>query len=410
MTSYRFGGSDKFITDGNGHEFFQFYMIDKIFSADIVCWSYMNNIPYFIPWMPYDSKGNDGDATKLGQVIKTEGIVSGIINNGITNKTDYIDDTGDFYERLIFDKDTVLKTYQKDTEDSIPTRRAILYEKLKTDDNDKIYLNYRHAIKDDVDDTNQYKLVPNVEGELTFSDKDNHVKTSRILYGSMKIRVKDNSTNVTNFINRLFKRTFESNTLSVNTVNGDTDNPITYYIFRVRMEHDNDDKQKLLWYPLNSFNIKKTDDKVKYQLECDNNVKKWDGKIENASQFFNKNTDNIVFKDKYSNGGLASSVAESKVKREDANGDTVYDDTIGYGNTGIFTNLDFKPYFVVAVTENGCRAVSPVYDFNKVYYIIGLVNINGKHILRIGLVYVLEMQNIMMLVKWMKMMGIKQFQ
>lgn len=393
LTSYRFGGSDKIITDGNGHEFFQFYMIDKIFSADIVCWSYMNNIPYFIPWMPYDSKGNDGDATKLGQVIKTEGIVSGIINNGITNKTDYIDDTGDFHERLIFDKDTVLKTYQKDTEDSIPTRRAILYEKLKTDDNDKIYLNYRHAIKDDVDDTNQYKLVPNVEGELTFSDKDNHVKTSRILYGSMKIRVKDNSTNVTNFINRFFKRTFESNTLNVNAVNGDTDNPITYYIFRVRMKYNDDDKQKLLWYPLNSFNIKKTDDKIKYQLECDNNVKKWDGKIANASQFFNKNTDNIVFKDKNiknANVGLVSSVAESKVKREDANGDTVYDNTIGYGNTGIFTNLDFKPYFVVAVTENGCRAVSPVYDFNKVYYIIGLVNINGKHILRIGLVYVLR--------------------
>ena len=100
-----------------------------------------------------------------------------------------------------------------------------------------------------------------------------------------------------------------------------------------------------------------------------------------------------MFKDKNiknANVGLVSSVAKSKVKREDANGDTVYDETIGYGNTGIFTNLDFKPYFVVAVTENGCRAVSPVYDFNKVYYIIGLVNINGKHILRIGLVYVLR--------------------
>lgn len=394
LTSYRFGKNDEnkgWISDDKGHEFFQFYMIDKIFSADIVCWSYMNNIPYFIPWMPYDSNDNNGDATKLGQVIKTEGIVSGIINNGITNKTDYIDDTGDFHERLIFDKDTVLKTYQKDTEDSIPTRRTILYEKLKTDDNDKIYLNYRHAVDSDVSDTNQYKLVPNVEGELTFSDKDNHVKTSRTLYGSMNIRVKDNSTNVTYFIHPLFKRTFESNTLNVNAVNGDTDNPITYYIFRVRMEHNDDDKNpKLLWYPLNSFGIKKTKDKIKYQLDCDDNVKKWDGKIENGSQFFNKNTDNIVFKDKYSNGGLASSVAKSKVKREDANGDTVYDDTTGYGNTGIFTNLDFKPYFVVAVTENGCRAVSPVYDFNKVYYIIGLVNINGKHILRIGLVYVLR--------------------
>ena len=394
LTSYRFGGSNKRISDDNGHEFFQFYMIDKIFSADIVCWSYMNNIPYFIPWMPYDSKGNDGDATKLGQVIKTEGIVSGIINNGITNKTDYIDDTGDFHERLIFDKDTVLKTYQKDTEDSIPTRRAILYEKLKTDDNDKIYLNYRHAVDSDVSDTNQYKLVPNVEGELTFSDKDSHVKTSRTLYGSMNIRVKDNSINVTNFINRFFKRTFESNTLNVNAVNGDTDNPITYYIFRVRMEHDDDPKNpKLLWYPLNSFDIKKTDDKIKYQLDCKDEVGKWDGKIANGYQFFSKNTDNIVFKDKNIknvNVGLVSSVAESKVKREDANGDTVYDDTTGYGNTGIFTNLDFKPYFVVAVTENGCRAVSPVYDFNKVYYIIGLVNINGKHILRIGLVYVLR--------------------
>lgn len=398
LTSYTFGNNDNehgFISDGK-HEFFQFYMIDKIFSADIVCWSYMNNIPYFMAWMPYDSKGND--AAKLGQVIKTEGIVSGIINNGITNKTDYIDETGDFNERLIFEEDTVLKTYKNDTEDSIPTRRAILYEKPKTDgkvNDDKIYVKYRHATTDDVEDTNQYKLVPNSEGELTFSDKDGHVKTSRTLYGSMNIRVKDNSIVYTNFIRRFFRytfeQTFEANRLDVNAVNGDTDNPITYYIFRVRMKYDDDPKNnKLLWYPLNSFDIKKTDDKIKYQLECNDNVEKWDGKIANGSQFFNKNTDNIVFKDKYSNGGLASSVAKSKVKREDANGDTVYDDTTGYGNTGIFTNLDFKPYFVVAVTENGCRAVSPVYDFNKVYYIMGLVNINGKHILRIGLVYVLR--------------------
>ena len=117
----------------------------------------------------------------------------------------------------------------------------------------------------------------------------------------------------------------------------------------------------------------------------------WDGSTPRAPQVFNKNTLEKHFKDKYDlDSDLVQKSSKSTIVWENEEGAVQTKDTSGYGNTGIFTNLNHKPYFVIAVTENNCRAISPVYDFHVVYYVVGLVEENGQKILRSALVYVLK--------------------
>ena len=38
----------------------------------------------------------------------------------------------------------------------------------------------------------------------------------------------------------------------------------------------------------------------------------------------------------------------------------------GYGTTGSFTPVPNNPVYIIAITENNCRCISPVYDFTRV--------------------------------------------
>lgn len=406
LTPYKFGnvGSNaRWIKDGE-YEFFQFYLIDKIFSPDIVTWAYMSNIPYFLPWYDYDTEPQDRNpdsaGNNLGYVIKTSGIVSGFIKNGITSDNGYIND---FEQRSIFDKETVIKTYNGDTEDSIPTRRCILYQDDKSNKKAEVYLNYKHTYS--VGDSNQFKPVPNREGELDFVDKGGNCETTRTLYGAMKVTLKSTTLNDPLIKNvEIFGKKFTTSvgengdtslTLKVGVSNSDTGNPITYYIFETSMKEtvpeDEPYRTRKLWYPLNDFYAYTSKTPYKYEIDCKDSIKVWDGSTPRAPQVFNKNTLEKHFKDKYDlDSDLVQKSSKSTVVWENEEGAVQTKDTSGYGNTGIFTNLNHKPYFVIAVTENNCRAISPVYDFHVVYYVVGLVEENGQKILRSALVYVLK--------------------
>lgn len=405
LNSYQFGDVDnnkRYIKDGQ-YEFFQYYLIDKIFAPDIVCWSYFNNIPYFRPWYDYDL--DQTDENRLGYIIKTSGILSGIIKNGITSSTQKIID--DFETKVVFDKDTTIKTYASDDEDSIPTRRCILYDGKESED--LVYVNYRHVEKGEIEETNQYKIVPNREGELDFVDKDGSCETTRTLYGSMRVTLKSTTLNDTTIKKvRVFGPIFQTSigeygdkslTLKVNCTNSDTEHPVTYYIFEASMKETVSEGEpyntRKVWYPLNGFNIDTNTDSsnYKYQLKCSDNIKAWDGSTSLAQQFVNKNTLEKHFRDKYKiDKDIAQVSAKSQIEWENEDGEVEYTDTEGYGNTGVFTELEHKPYFVIAVTDNNCRAISPVYDFHIVYYVAGLVESSSswQKILRTALVYVLK--------------------
>lgn len=487
------GGSQQKVNDGT-YQFFGFHLIDKIFTADIVCWSYINNIPYYLPWYDYDEEATD--ANRLGYTIKTDGIMSGIIKNGITNTKPYVTD---FETKSIFEKDSVVKTFNGASEDDIPTKRCILYsdeekdlitgfktgegdnaitysrdansdffdennddkayygwtytvknedgtEEIKTiytdtipnekdttvdiftkdgntltqeeNDtkveevlNDLTYQDYRHVNKNKISDNNQYKSVPNRQGELDFMDAEGNCSLQRTLCGNMRINLLSTTLNDAyvgkkrqnglKFSTLTGENGETSLTLRVNCQNADSDENIKYYLFHVSRKYyvcgDQSDKgeDKLLWYPLNAFEVKTSVTPYKYKLQCDctgDDETKWvwDGSMCKAQHIFNKNTTLKKFKDEDDvQADLVYEKATSNIQWEDSEGETKYENTTGYGNTGIFENLVHEPYFVVAATENGNRTISPVYDFTTVYYVVGLVEINGQKALRVALVYVL---------------------
>lgn len=407
---YKFGdvGNNKmFISDGK-HEFFAFHIIDKIFTVEFVSWAYMSNIPFYLPWYKYDVLSSD--TNKLGYFLKTNGIFSGIVRNG-NSKSGSGNYVTDFEEKLIFGKECTLKTFTSTTEDTIPTKRCILYSEDENVSN-LGYQNYRHVNKGEINDNNQYCIVPNRKGELSFTDCDSNCQVSKEVYGSMKVTLKSDAVaspyNVKKTIGKYYIIKNENQSLSVSCSNSDTEKPITYYLFKASISGNitSVGNDNALWYPLNAFNAETMEtEAVKYTLDCnckeDENASNWvwDGTTSTAAHFFNKNTTKKVFKDENINvegnynGGLCWAGSSSQISYEDSEGNTQYITTWGYGTTGVFTKLENVPYFVVAVTEGGSRAVSPVYDFSVVYYWAGIVESNGQKFLRTALAFVLSPKN-----------------
>lgn len=415
---YEFGdvdGNDQRVRSGE-YEFFGYHIIDKIFKPNIVCWSYINNVPYYLPWYAYD---DESSGVNMGYSVKMEGILSGVVNNGISNTVDSDGFVSDFEQSTVFSKDTPLMTYEGDTDDSIPTRRCILFDRNNGTEGLK-YKDYRFTdkvkyTKDNgltVPINNQFKYVSNSKGEIYFKDNSGSSEAKADLYGSMKVRIL--STTLNQVISSSFWGSFfdkgtgdesdTSLTLRVGCSNGDTDKPITYYIFRASQKQTTDKSDRgsnsVCWYPINAIECEVSEDEssISYSLDChcsDTETPSdwvWDGSTENAAHIFNKNTNVSVFVDKNNeNDGLVAKEAKSGIEYTNSDGETEVRETYGYGQTGVFTELKHLPYFVVAVTENNCRAISPVYDFHTVYYIAGVLEIGdtGTKVLRTALVYVL---------------------
>lgn len=416
IETYEFGnvaGNNGYLRRNN-YGFFSFHLIDKIFAPNIVCWAYMNNMPYYLPWLDYNTKATDKN--RIGYNLTVRGILSGNINNGITSSVDEYGCVDDFEKTEIFSQETPIKTYKNDSEDSIPTRRCILYNREIVDDESLVYKNYKFT--NGVFDANgnvyknQYRLVPNGLGELNFSDKDGNNIITKDLYGAMQIKVlpttlnEDAFTTIETEIGDISTGTGENGdkslTLRVSCSNGDSDNAIKYYIFRASQKQTInsaiDENVKACWYPLNAFECKTVEMTHTYYLDCkctDDDETKWvwDGSTDRAPQMFSKNTLESIFKDtSKSKNDLVDNTVSSTITYEDAESETQIISTKGYGNTGVFTDLKHFPYFVVAVTEDGCRTISPVYDFQNIYYVAGVYwnSKEGPYYLRIALVYVLQ--------------------
>lgn len=161
LETYEFGknGSlNKGLLKLDDKEFFGFHIIDKTFAPDIVCWSYINNIPYFLPWVNYDGGTAEGYSNKLGQSITVEGILSGNINNGVSSGT--IDEYGcvnDFEECTVYSKTTPIITYNGDDENSIPTRRCILNPLFKDLDKSDEIKTYEEQLEEKKEEQKEYK-------------------------------------------------------------------------------------------------------------------------------------------------------------------------------------------------------------------------------------------------------------
>lgn len=389
------------VKSGNS-EFFGFHIIDKRFTSNVICWSYINNVPYYMPWYDYNATSD----IRLGKIISCVGIMSGLINNGVSSSTDENGYVDDFSETKIFSKDTPIKTFNGDDENSIPTRRCILYDRDKTD---LTYRNYRFTTK--VDEINQYRDVPKQQGDLEFSDSSTY-STTKELYGAMKISLTSNTVSHNN--------EDEYITLRVSCSGGDASVPIKYYLFRASQKSPEKMKGEqysthTCWYPLNAFMCENNgEERYKYWLDCkcdgnDESKWTWDGGSDSAQYLFNKNTTTSRFRDPtkiYNDNnkpeagdhdlacfaGTNNGAIWGWTTIENSDGETEDKKSFGCGTTGVFEGLNAMPYFVIAVYDNGNRAISPVYDFSTVYYVIGLMTgeNENEHVLRVALSNVLR--------------------
>lgn len=201
------------------------------------------------------------------------------------------------------------------------------------------YIDYKYTTKDtDLEENNQYVLVPNRTGTFTFSDFEGNCSVENVLYGGMEIEFKSSLSNAEEYKNVL-------------TVGCENPSIVDYYLYNANARY----------YPMNKFEY----DGKEWSLDCYDETTAWNGTKANAQQIFNKNTtatDLSLYKDKYVKQNIL----------------------------GIFENLTPAPYFVVARTSNGCCTMSNVYDFTTIKYYVGIVDYGFKKLLRIGLYDVIK--------------------
>ena len=223
----------------------------------------------------------------------------------------------------------------------------------------------------------QYLTVPNRNNAIKITDK-NACSNSITVYGSMKIVLdEEESYHDIRYIN--VDKMYDMGRLVIN-LEGSSGKGVTYYV----MNCENNEKHNISptgAYPLNYF--KKQEFQIVaggqtiatcYQFDepISENSPLFESNNTNAKYLFAPNTTKQVLQNECDNGIPSESV--------DANGRKVR--TMGYGTTGEFemnqrtrdysdyshrlTNFDGKKVYFVAVTENNCKCISPVYDFAEI--------------------------------------------
>lgn len=287
-TSVRMDGDD------NTEQYFFFHIIDKVLRLNnMIVWSYVDNIPYY----------DEGNTNKRGQFIKMNGLVTGIINNGILDNVD----NPQFPSFELGNEDNIKVRRDNNTdEDSIPTIRYIVNDK------DNTYLNYNK------DNTSDYIRVNKSQDTLSIEDNGN-AYISETIYGDMNISLSS----------------LENNVLTMSLNKGDNNDNNKFYL----IEYNNN-------YPLTGNSLTLT-----------NNVWQKNFNLVQNTDIYNKDiTNNKLYE-------MASAHARGYVPTDD---DETNRDAKGYSTNGVFDiDNNVKRFFIVAVTSNNCRTISPIYDRSK---------------------------------------------
>ena len=300
--------------DGKKQEvYFFFHIIDKVLRFNnMLAWSYVNNIPY--PQINY-----------AGKFINMYGLCTGIIHNGIlpSGNRQFEEFTLGGIENIqVITPEQVMTPNQVMTsngEDDIPTVRYLdkIYE---YEENANIYPNYGGRQK--------YIAVRNRQDTLEINDSGN-AYISETVYGNMKIS--------------LIKK--EDNKITFKIDNGDnTDNNRYYLIEEGNMVNYDTIKNLSTNYPLKNV-----------LLNNDTNMWKY-----NSSNYGIMNY-NIPIEVLYE----CTSTRLKGYTPTDEKPDTT--DSRAYSTNGVFTfNNDNRKFYVVAVTSNNCRTISPLYDYKEI--------------------------------------------
>lgn len=291
--------------DSRNEVYFFFHIIDKVLRFNnMLVWSYVSNIPY----PPTNKKDY------MGKFINMNGLCTGIIYNGITNPQCQ-------FEEFTLGGIENIQVETTGTENDIPTIRY-LSKNYEYVENANTYPNYAARQK--------YIAVRNRQDTLEILDNGNAYITENI-YGNMKISLstieKDGDKKIT-----------------FNLDNGDVMDDNKFYLFIDNETYTYNNKKISTSYPLRFAQLNETG--------------VWE---------FNK--------DLSSYGILNYDIpieALYECTTKDVNGYTPTDenenttDKKAYSTTGVFKHSDKlknKRFYVVAVTSNNCRTISPLYDY-----------------------------------------------
>ena len=306
--------------EGSVKDYFGFHIIDKSFAFNMMSWSYIDNIPYFI---------KDATDERIGKTINMNGLLTGIIYNGASSSLNKL---AKFDKQTFNNNDLLIETYSLingfPNEDAIPTKRVIVGKQPSII---KEYPNYNGVTNNITTSNNpQYASVPKVQSRVNIEDS-NGCQIEETIYGTMKIALSTDSLNDCKG---------DSTVLKVYTSNGDGNE--YYYIV-------NENKHS---YILNNIKI----DNGEYCFSFNNY---------NEYEYFRYETNDSLIKN------IVEIRAVSKIPSN--NDPNVLEKSNGYGTTGEFTNLPKNPLYIIAITKNNCRCISPVYDFTNVISQIILV-------------------------------------
>lgn len=307
--------------EGKVTDYFGFHIIDKSFMYNMMAWSYIDNIPYF-----FDVNSND---SRIGSAINMNGLLTGIIYNGASDSET---EMAKFSTQTFNGTDLLIETYTmyngKPNEDAIPTKRVIVGKQPLF----KEYPNY-NGVTGGINTINNlhYASVTKTEARVTLEDS-NGCQIEETVYGMMKLSLSSDSINDCKDNNSILK---------VYASNGDGNE--TYYIIKVSNEHP---------YILNNI----YNNNGQYYFNC-NNYDEYD--------YFRYEINDTSIKN------IIDTQAKSKIPSDEDPNTMV--ESKGYGTNGEFTNIPKSPFYIIAITENNCRCISPVYDFNTVLAQIVLV-------------------------------------
>ena len=313
--------NDSYVLSGNIAGYFGFHIIDRMLVNNFLSWAYITDIPYFKP-----------SNTNLNgkNLVMKEGLFAGILYNGSPTSVD-ADGKTLFESQTLSGVTFNINTISDGT--SMATKRVITGPNLL-----KTYKNYK------VDNViNAYATLPPISARMNIEDS-NGCQIDETIFGGMKMTASGSSIN---------NITTDERILKINLANADSSGDTYYYIYST----DGGDK-----YPINLIGI----DTIVNMKDAD----EWTND-NNSYRLFNYKTSKDTLQ-RYVDGGVKSTVPDSE---------DVYkaNESSGYGTTGIFTKIGGgKSYYVVAVTENNCRAISPVFDFVNLKGVVEVSKIYSK--------------------------------
>lgn len=300
--------------DSRNEAYFFFHIIDKVLRFNnMLVWSYVSNIPY----PPTNNKNY------MGKFINMYGLCTGIIYNGILKEvSQFTDQTLKYqFEEFTLGGIENIQVKTPGTENDIPTIRYLdrNYDYIE---NVNTYPNYGSG--------QNYIAVRNQQDTLEILDNGNAYITETI-YGNMKISLstieKDGDKKITFNLN-----------------NGDVMDDNKFYLFIDNETYTYNNKKISTSYPLRFVQLNETGVWEFNKNLSSYGILNYDIPIEALYE--------CTAKDVY--GYTPTDADENKTDKK------------AYSTTGVFKQSDKlknKRFYVVAVTSNNCRTISPLYDY-----------------------------------------------